>query len=247
MTLKAVMFDLDGTLMDLKYASELALRDVWEKFPYLRIQDFHEVELRHKDLLEFFHRQTQEGNMSMDESRMRRFKALLSFYKGSDATDEEAIEASAIYRKKYVESERAIPGTIELLHRLRSLGIKIAVITNNAVEEQMRKICKCGFEGLIDVLVISEEVGISKPHPEIFQITLERLGCEAHETIMIGDSIEYDVEGAMGLDIRAIWVNNFKHKNPDPERIVEIESFEPLEDILAILLLGNLNNEISFR
>jgi putative hydrolase of the HAD superfamily len=68
----------------------------------------------------------------------------------------------------------------------------------------------------VDVLVVSEEAGVSKPHPRIFEIALERAGAGPPEAVMLGDSWRNDVEGARAAGIRAVWFNRDGRDAPDP-------------------------------
>ena len=85
------------------------------------------------------------------------------------------------------------------------------------------------------MLVVSEEVGISKPDPRIFVVALERAGVEAPEAVMVGDSWANDVEGARAAGIRPVWFNRDGQTPPDPS-VEVIESLEPTEAVLRTIL-----------
>ena len=92
----------------------------------------------------------------------------------------------------------------------------------------------CALDAHIDVLVVSEEVGVSKPDPKIFEVALERLGISADKAVMIGDSWAADVAGALAADIRPIWFNPRRLPRPEPDgRVEEIHALEPVEPVLA--------------
>ncbi len=131
-----------------------------------------------------------------------------------------------------------IAGAETLLKRLRAEGVKIVIVTNNTVEEQHAKLRHLGITSLIDVLVISEEVGIAKPHPRIFEAALERVGCQCHEVVMVGDSWANDVLGAQGVGIRTIWLNRFGEPCPDKRMTMEINALEPIETLMELLMNG---------
>ena len=65
---------------------------------------------------------------------------------------------------------------------------------------------KFGLGKYLDAVVISRDLGIRKPDPEIFKFTLENLGIESHEAIHVGDSLEEDVEGAKNAGMKAMWL-----------------------------------------
>ena len=103
--------------------------------------------------------------------------------------------------------------------------------------EQEEKLRHCGLDRFVDVLVVSEEVGASKPGPEIFRVALERLECSADEAVMVGDSWAADIAGASRLGIRAVWFNRGRRPAPEPESLIqEIAAFEPVEDAIEVIL-----------
>jgi FMN phosphatase YigB (HAD superfamily) len=95
----------------------------------------------------------------------------------------------------------------------------------------------CGLTPLVDVLVTSEEVNHLKPAPEIFYAALERLGCEASEAVMVGDSWDIDVSGALNAGLRAVWFNRDGIERSAAPDVIEIRSFEP-PDIIAEQIIG---------
>jgi putative hydrolase of the HAD superfamily len=88
----------------------------------------------------------------------------------------------------------------------------------------------------VDVLVVSEEAGISKPDPGIFQIALDRLEVRAGETVMVGDSWANDIAGARRAGIRAVWFNPRRLAKPEADTAVhEIAALTPVEPVIAVL------------
>ena len=80
---------------------------------------------------------------------------------------------------------------------------KVGIVSNNLLEEQQDKLRCCELDQYVDVLVVSEEAGISKPDPRIFEIVLDRLRCRPQEAVMIGDSWDADVLGAAAAGIQS--------------------------------------------
>jgi putative hydrolase of the HAD superfamily len=94
-----------------------------------------------------------------------------------------------------------MPGATSLLQLLKRHGIKVAVVTNGRSDLQRSVMKALGFDVLADAVVVSEEVGIRKPHPRIFELTLEAVACEPREAVMIGDDPVADLEGAQSAGI----------------------------------------------
>jgi len=93
-----------------------------------------------------------------------------------------------------------------------------------------RAIKRSGLERYLDAVVISRDLGIRKPDPEIFRFTLKNLGMESHEAIHVGDSLEDDVQGAKNAGMKAIWI----------ERATEEMIIQPDQTIRSIEELTSL-------
>ena len=102
---------------------------------------------------------------------------------------------------------RLFDDAIDTLKTLRDAGYRIGCVTNRAfggpafveeVEEQ-------GLADLLEVMSVSCELGYMKPHPQIFQHALQGLGVTPQETVMVGDSLRADVQGAQKLGMTAVW------------------------------------------
>jgi putative hydrolase of the HAD superfamily len=115
-----------------------------------------------------------------------------------------AAEMEEIFRdrKRAVEP---FPETLAVLNTLRGAH-RMAIITNGAPTVQRGKIERAGLERFFDAIIISGEVGIGKPDPEIFHHALRAIDASASDAVMIGNSIERDIEGALGAGLRAVWV-----------------------------------------
>ena len=114
----------------------------------------------------------------------------------------------------------------------------IGIVTNNFVEEQRAKLGDCGLDPLVDFMVTSEETGLAKPDPGIFHAALERNGSRAEESVMVGDSWEIDVEGALAAGIRPVWFNFDGSTSPEARDVARLDSFKPTKHALSVIL-GN--------
>ncbi len=99
------------------------------------------------------------------------------------------------------------PDVLDTLRWLRDRGYRLGAVTNRGYggprfHEEMREL---GLAQLFEATVISCDIGYMKPHPRIFQYTLERMGIEAQEAVMVGDNLRADVEGAKTLGMLAVW------------------------------------------
>lgn len=138
---------------------------------------------------------------------------------------------------------RLFPDVLETLGWLRDRGYRLGAVTNRGYSgprfhEEMRDL---GLDDLFEITVVSCDLGYMKPHPRIFQYTLEAMGIEAQEAVMVGDNLRADVEGPKTLGMRAIW-----RRPPAGEPVEatedEPESEGPLLPDFAIESIGDLKS-----
>ncbi len=234
MPLKAVLFDLDDTLFDNLHSSRCALAALQDDFACLREITLDALERQYSGLLDGYHDRVLRGELTLDQARLARFTDLLRRFDGG-ISPAQVERVGARYRQAYYASSRTVDGAVALLERLRAGGLRIALVTNHTVDEQMGKLRRCGLTDLIDVLAISEAVGAAKPDPRIFAFTLEQLGCAADEVVMIGDSWSADIVGARAVGIRALWLNRRDEVCPDPALAVEIRTLDAVMPHLPLV------------
>jgi putative hydrolase of the HAD superfamily len=232
-TVKAVLFDLDDTLFDHSHCASSALAGVRRMHERFGAIDENEFERRHAEILEVLHLDVLAGKIDLDSARIERFRRLYRAA-GLDADPDLAARTATAYREGYIASRREVAGATALLREIRSHA-RVVVVSNNLLFEQQQKLRDCGLDRYVDVLVVSEEVGVSKPHPRIFDVALERAGCHAGEAVMVGDSWVNDIEGARAVGIRAIWFNRAGSPSPDPE-VEVIASLDPATDVIRTIL-----------
>jgi HAD superfamily hydrolase (TIGR01509 family) len=148
-------------------------------------------------------------------------------------------EMASAYRTTYALNWHPVPGALELLRAVRAEGHAVVVVTNNNVAEQQLKLERCGIGACIDLMVTSEEAGISKPDPGIFEFALTRVGALASDAVMLGDAWVADVEGARAAGITPVWFNPTRRPSPDPE-VAELASLMPVAEALAVLRRAGL-------
>jgi HAD superfamily hydrolase (TIGR01549 family) len=102
------------------------------------------------------------------------------------------------------EDARAVLAEVRALPGVRAIGL----VTKGPADVQRAKIALLELDAEVDFAVISGEVGVEKPDPAIFELALERGGAPAAEAIYIGDSPEFDIEGARRAGIPHVWMNH---------------------------------------
>lgn len=233
---RAVLADLDDTLFDHSAATRRSLQRLCGVETTLASRPFDELVQAHNEILETLHRDVLAGRRTIDEARDERFRQLLALGGGTDesATLTRAREAARFYRQVYQETWAVVPGAEALLAALRQAGLPIVVVTNNSTREQRLKLEQTGLAPLIDVLVTSEDEGVSKPDARIFRSALARIRIEAEDAVMFGDAWATDIAGARGAGIRPVWFNRWGHSAPE-SGIEEVRSLEPVADVVRVL------------
>lgn len=94
----------------------------------------------------------------------------------------------------------------DVLRKLRARGVRTGIVTNGWVGAQTACLEGCGLTPLVDEVMISHGVGLSKPDPAIYHLALARLGVAADETWFVGDSPRNDVWGAQAVGLRAAYL-----------------------------------------
>lgn len=230
---RAVLFDLDDTLFDHRRSAREALRQVHRV--HAAGFDFDAFERHHARYLEEMHLEVLAGRIGLDDARRERFRrvfAALGVTLGPEVVD----AVASAYREGYMTSRRPLDGAAELLAVLKPAA-RIAIVTNNLLDEQQDKLQHCGLTPFVDELVASEDVGISKPARGIFEIALARAGVTAESAVMVGDSWVNDIQGARGAGIAAVWFNPERLPRPSNDHgVTEINSLTPAPDVAGVLL-----------
>ncbi len=121
----------------------------------------------------------------------------------------------------------------EELVRYLAKKYPLTVVTNGFVEVQYEKFDKSGLRDCFAHIVLSEEVGCQKPNPRIFEEALRMNGLQAEDVVMIGDSWNSDIQGAINAGIDQIWVR--KSKDPLPEGQSATYLVQSLSEVMEIL------------
>ena len=125
-------------------------------------------------------------------------------------------ELNLKYLKNMALQTGLFTGTLETLTTLKAKGYQMHIITNGFREVQRDKLANCGLSGFFTKVFISEEIQTTKPHRQIFEHALKSTNAAKRKSIMIGDSWETDIQGALnfGMD-QIMFLNHDLHELPE--------------------------------
>ncbi|CAN5756291.1 HAD family hydrolase [soil metagenome] len=181
--IRAVLLDVDGTLIDSNDAHARAWVDVGEECGY-------DIEFGHVRWL---------VGMGGDKVLPR----LTGLDEESDEGARVIERRGEIFRERYLPSLRAFPGAAALLERLRADGRRLVVATSAGEKDLKALLEQARLNGLIDDAANSDDADESKPAPDIIEAALEQAGATADQVVMIGDT-PYDVKAAQRAGVRII-------------------------------------------
>lgn len=143
------------------------------------------------------------------------------------------------FYEKFQEHWQVEPDAISTLARLRGVGYKLALISNAGdAKDVYALVDKCGLRPYFDRIWISATVGVRKPHPRIFEIAMDSMHCAAKEALMIGDTLNADILGALNVGMSTIWITRRADKLENDEyrlSIVPDETITSLDELPLLL------------
>ncbi len=237
--MKAVVFDLGHTLID--YYNN------WETPEIRAIERSYKLATDHGCEVELEKFQTDLRKMLV-EGRARKEKELVEiplhqvldtiFQRfGCDVTDEVLVEGMDIFYGVLVEDRRLVPGTIEMLDMVKAKGYAIGLVSDVAwglpSDYPQRDMAHFQLIEYFDDMVFSTDVGLRKPHPKMFKIALSNLDADADRSVFVGNSLQCDVKGALGVGMTAV-LKKSDYYTPD-DSIVPDANVDEWPDLMAVL------------
>lgn len=230
MQYKHLFFDLDHTLWDFEANSRQTLKELYHSLNLSErgIHDFdhfHRCYIVHNDKLWERYR---NGFIKVDELRWKRmWLTLLDFKIGDEplARKMDVLFLDALPTRKIL-----FPHTLEVLQYLKDKGYVLHLITNGFEKTQHSKLQHAGLAGYFAEVITSEGSGSLKPHKEIFEYALQKAGADKPESIMLGDNVEVDIQGAIDAGIDQVYVNHLDLE-PAIRPTYTVRSLKELEDI----------------
>ena len=227
--IKAILYDVDGTLLDFEIQEEVALSYCFKKY---NLGELSEEKLELYKRINLGYWEMFEKNLITKEKLVvKRFEDYLEAL----GVKLNAEEVNDTYFSKLGDTIVFKDNSYELVKSLKG-KIKQYVVTNGAIRVQKTKLAKSGFDKLMDDVFISDEVGYQKPRKEFFDAIKNRLGDVANDEILIvGDSLTSDMKLADNCNLISCFYNpKKKHYKVDFKIDYEISDLNEVKKICQL-------------
>ena len=205
MKYKAVLFDNDDTLMDFQTGNRNAIGLLLDEFDYFhpnRYDQYEEINLQCWRALE-------NGEMNQNQVKYKRFERFFEQY----AISVDPLKAAERFVELLGQQSILLPDAENTLRKI-SKKLPVVIVTNGIAAVQRARFEQSPVKEIASSIIISEDVGVAKPDPEIFRLALKSVQANAEEALMVGDGVESDIHGANNAGIDVCWVNPDKKVLP---------------------------------
>ncbi|GHV40592.1 noncanonical pyrimidine nucleotidase, YjjG family protein [Bacteroidia bacterium] len=225
-----IFLDLDDTLIDTAENTRVTVSEIYEDYNFGNyfpsFDDFYAIYYANVSRLWTLYSQ---GKIPKKTLQRERFVGALSMVE--EISDEQALAINDDFIVRVMEKGILIEGAKELLDYLYP-KYKIHILSNGFTEMQYKKMDSAGLSPYFDKVILSDKVGINKPHPDIFTYALNEVQKDKKEVIMIGDNVVNDIQGAYNCEIDQIW---FNPEDLSPGDIKPTYTVKKLDEIKSIL------------
>ena len=192
--MKAVLFDLDRTLLD----RDASLKNfvTWQARGMLRSQ-VTDIECFTQRFIEL----DANGTVWKDEV----YKILIDEYAIAGWSVEELTTSYELCFSGFSQPKQGAVEAVEVLHQN---GLKLGLVSNGRTPFQERNFNSLGVSNLFDTVVVSAAVGLRKPERAIFELAVQRLGVELSEAVFVGDNLVADIQGAKNAGMYSIYISS---------------------------------------
>ena len=226
--IKHIFFDLDHTLWDFDRNSSETLTELYHQLSLSsEISDLAEFIEVYRGINAKYWNLYNHGKVTKQQVRTERFIETLQHFKVSDLENK-----AKMLGDQYVhispQKKHVFPGAHQTLAYL-SQKYPLHIITNGFVEVQHTKLKNSQLTDYFSMILCTEELGVNKPNPIVYQTALERTNALPSESLMIGDNLETDILGAQNCGIKTVHFN--------PEKIIHAVKTTEIQDLTELCLL----------
>ena len=230
---KNIFIDLDDTIWDFAANSHVALHIMYRDLDIARIYPDYdsfsrEYYSKNSELWALYH----HGKIDKDFLIIERYAHLLRTIGYEDPDNCLASRMNEYYLDTLARQTQLVPYAIELLEYLRNKGYKMYILSNGFIEVQQLKLQSAGIAQYFSRIVLSDEIGITKPDRHLFDYALQVTDSLPEETLMIGDNYDADILGAMNAGWGQIYFDRNNRGTTAQEPQYTIHTLQEVEAIL---------------
>ncbi len=234
--IRAVIFDLDDTLIDHTTAIRGAVTELYAQRPELSTKFADEASFQKAwvSVQDKHYPSYLRGSLTHAEQKILRIREL--WQPLANLTEEKCFQIYDHFQMLYAQKWQLFPDTLPCIANL--FPFKLGLITNGW-ENQRRKLELEELHKKFEIVVISSEVGMAKPDPRIFMMACAALGVSPSEAIYVGDLYDLDVQGAQNAGLQPVWLRR-RAEHIESPGVLTIRS---LNELAA--LVKELNRKLS--
>ena len=226
--INVILWDVDGTLLDFSAAERRALEDCFRSFQMGPCTP--ELLARYSQINRTYWRRLERGELTKPQVLLGRFEEFFA---------EEGIDVSLApqfndaYQLRLGDTIVYRDDSYEIVKSLCG-KVRQCVVSNGTVVAQTKKLTRSGLGALMDGVFLSEQLGAEKPKKEFFDQVFAAIGpVEKGETMIVGDSLTSDIQGANNYGLACCWFNPKKAPKPESLHVdYEIRDLRELYDIV---------------
>ena len=213
--IKAILWDIDGTLLNFEMSEKYAIRKCFEIFELGEWTD--EMLAQYSRINRTYWERLEKGELTKQEVLVGRFK---EFFERQGLPVEKAEPFNNEYQVRLGDKAFYNDDGEQLVKQFKERGIKQYAVTNGTLIAQQRKLKLSGLDKLLDGAFISDVIGIEKPNIGFFDAVWKEIGSyEKDEVMIVGDSLTSDIQGGNNTGILCCWYNPQGHENAEGLRI----------------------------
>jgi len=210
MKYRHLFFDLDHTLWDFEANAKATLESLYETL-HLREKGVNDFEFFYRNYLDHNERlweRYRNGFIKQEDLRIKRMRQSLLDFK---IADEELAQAMSVQFLELLPTRTILfPYAKEILTYLIDKGYELHLITNGFEKTQHKKLQYSGLDSFFKEVITSEGSGSLKPNKEIFEYAFQKTNAAPSESIMLGDTLDVDIQGAINAGIDQVFINHHR-------------------------------------
>lgn len=228
---KHLFFDLDNTLFDFTASEQLVLKDLYDTHLQSRIEfsSFDDFRMTYEPINQGLWADYRKHIISKEDVKYGRFRNTLRTKGIEDESLARFMGDSFV--KNCTENDTLVPGALEVIDAL-SKKYQLHIVSNGFVEAQYRKLEITGLRHYFKGITLSEEIKTQKPNRRFFEHAFKNVNARKTQSVVIGDSWESDIEGALNFGVDAIFFSYDGKSAPNPA----VPTIFKLNELLDILV-----------